>query len=148
MNTSIRERILQALMARLQPVAQVYGAGVYRSPTVALTRAQCPALVVFPESEAIKERSNTLVTRELLIRVVALAREAPPDPPEVLVDQLITAAHAAFFSPDTTLGGLALAVHEVGSEWDIEDADATAVSIAARYLVTYRTARNDLTVNP
>ncbi|CAK0758542.1 conserved hypothetical protein [Gammaproteobacteria bacterium] len=148
MSTSIRERILQAVMVRLQPVAQAFGAGLYRSPVIALTRAQCPALVVFPESEVIKERNNTLVTRELLIRVVALARESPPDPPEILVDRLITAAHAAFFMPDTTLGGLALAVHEVGSEWDIEDADATAVSMVSKYLVTYRTARDDLTFSP
>ena len=147
MTASVRERIIQALIARLQPGAQAHGAGVYRSPTVALIRDQCPALVVFPESEAIKERSNTLVTRELLIRVVALARGTPTDPTESYVDQLVSSAHAAFFSPDTTLGGLAIAIHDAGSEWDIEDADATAVSMITRYLVTYRTSRNDLTVS-
>jgi hypothetical protein len=54
------------------------GATLHRSPTVAISREQCPALVVFPESESITERANDRVTRELIVRLVALARAVPP----------------------------------------------------------------------
>ncbi len=65
---SIRERILQALVARLNPVATDQAASVWRTPSVAITRDQCPALVVFPESESLAERANDRITRELTVR--------------------------------------------------------------------------------
>ena len=71
---SIREQILLAVLAAVRPHVQSLGATLHRSPTVAISREQCPALVVFPESEAITERANDRVTRELTVRVVALAR--------------------------------------------------------------------------
>jgi len=51
---------------------------VWRTPSVAITRDQCPALVVFPESESLAERANDRVTRELTVRITALARAVPP----------------------------------------------------------------------
>jgi hypothetical protein len=79
---SIREQILLAVMAAVRPAALTLGATVHRSPTVAITREQCPALVVFPETDAITERANDRVTRELTVRIVALARAVPPVVPE------------------------------------------------------------------
>ena len=105
---SIREQILLALLAAVRPAVTALGATLHRSPTVAITREQCPALVVFPESEAITERANDRVTRELTVRLVALARAVPPVAPETAADQLLTAAHAALLA-DGNLGGLALA---------------------------------------
>ena len=75
---SIREQILLAVLAAVRPHAQSFGATLHRSPTVAISREQCPALVVFPESESITERANDRVTRALTVRVVALARAGPP----------------------------------------------------------------------
>ena len=69
---SIRERILLAVMAAVRPSVEALGATLHRSPTVAISREQCPALVVFPETEAITERANDRVTRELTVRLVAL----------------------------------------------------------------------------
>ena len=140
---SIREQILLAVMAAVRPAAEALGATLHRSPTVALTREQCPALVVFPEAEQITARANDRVTRQLVIRVVALARAVAPAVPETQADRLLTAAHAALLA-DPNLGGLALAVDELDTEWDTEDADAPAAALPARYRITYRTRVQDL----
>jgi hypothetical protein len=144
-DTSIRERILLAVLAAARPAAEGLGATLHRSPTLAITREQCPALVLFPESEAIAERANDLVTRELTIRLVALARAVPPASPETEADRLLTAAHRALMA-DGNLGGLALGIREQDCEWEVEDADAVAAAIPARYRITYRTLANDLSI--
>lgn len=142
-DTSIRERILLAVMAAVRPSAEGLGATLHRSPTVAISREQCPALVVFPESETITERANDRVMRELTVRLVALARAVPPAAPETEADRLLTAAHAALMT-DANLGGLALGIREQEVEWEVEDADAVAAAIPARYRITYRTLARDL----
>lgn len=140
---SIREQILLAIVAALRIPTQQHGATLHRSPAVAILRSQCPALVVFPETDVITERANDRVTRDLTIRLTALARTVPPVSPETAADQLLTAAHQVLMA-DTNLGGLALGVREMDTEWDIEDADAIAAAIPSRYRITYRTLAADL----
>lgn len=140
---SIREQILLAVVAALRASATSLGATLHRSPTVAISREQCPALVVFPEAEAVTERANDRVTRELTLRITALARAIAPSAPETEADQLLTAAHAALMA-DVNLGGLALGIREIECEWEVEDADAVAAAIPARYCITYRTLAADL----
>ena len=140
---SIREQILLAVLDAVRTPVETLGATLHRSPTVAISREQCPALVVFPESEQITERANDRVTRELTIRVVALARAVPPAVPETEADRLLTAAHAAMLA-DRNLGGLCLGIREQDCEWEVEDADSVAASIPARYAITYRTLDTDL----
>lgn len=140
---SIREQILLAVLAAIRSAADRLGATLHRSLTVALSREQCPALVVFPESEAITARANSRVTRDLVIRVVALARAVPPAMAETEADRLLTAAHAALMS-DPNLGGLALALHEQDCEWEVDEADAVVAAMSARYRITYRTLARDL----
>lgn len=140
---SIREQILLAVLDAVRPSALALGATLHRSPTVAIAREQWPALVIFPESEQITERANDRVTRVLIVRLVALARAVPPAMPETQADLILTAAHAALMA-DRNLGGLALGIHEQECEWDIEDADAVAAAIPARYAITYRTLDTDL----
>lgn len=142
-DNSIREQILLAVLATVRPQITALGATLHRSPTVALTREQCPALVVFPETETITERANDRVTRELTVRITALARAVPPAEPETAADALLTAAHAALMA-DGNLGGLALGIRELDCEWEVEDADAVAATIPARYRITYRTLAADL----
>lgn len=142
---SLRERILLAVLDAVRPPLQALGATVHRSPTVAITREQSPALVVFPESDAISERANDRVTRLLTIRLVALARAVPPAIPESEADRLLTAAHAALMR-DGTLGELALGIREQDGEFEIEDADDLVVALPARYAITYRTLAHDLSI--
>ena len=140
---SIREQILLAVLDAVRTPVESLGATLHRAPTVAISRELCPALVVFPESEQITERANDRVTRELTVRLVALARAVPPAMPETEADRLLAAAHAALLA-DRNLGGLALGIREMECEWDVEDADAVAASIPARYAITYRTLDTDL----
>jgi hypothetical protein len=140
---SIRERIVLAVQGAVRAPVEAFGATLHRSPTVAISREQSPALVVFPESDSITERANERVTRVLTLRIVAVARAVPPAIPETQADRLLTAAHAALMA-DVNLGGLALGIHEQDCEWDVEDADAVAASIPARYAITYRTLAKDL----
>jgi hypothetical protein len=142
--SSIRERLLQAVAARVAPAVAALGASTHRSPTVALTREQAPALAVFPESDRIRERPNDRVERELVIRLVAITRSVPPADPATAADALLVAAHAALFT-DPTFGGLALGLRELDAEWDLEDADASACAIPTRYELRYRTFAHDLT---
>ena len=145
MTQSIRERILQAIVGVLTPVATDQAATVWRTPSVSITRDQCPALVVFPESESLGDRANDRVTRELTVRITALARAVPPDIAETQADALLCAAHAVLMV-DTNLGGLALGVREVESEWEVDDADGVAASTSARYQISYRTLIADISI--
>ena len=145
MINSIRERILQALADRLARVAADHGASVHRSPTVAIEREHCPALVLFPELDQISERPNDRVVRQLTVKVVALARAVLPQTPEPQADALLVAAHAAIMA-DTNLGGLCTGIHEIDAEFDVEDADAEACTIPQRYRLTYRTLAADLSL--
>lgn len=141
---SLREQILQAVIGVLAPVAAAQSAIILRSPTTGIPREQSPALLVFPESDTITQRPNDRVERQLVVRVVALAREAGSDAPELIADRLLVAVHAALFA-NTNLGGLCMGISELDCEWDVEDADALAAAVPARYQITYRTLGHDLT---
>ncbi len=140
MTQSIREQLLQSLTSRLLPVALAQGAVCIRSPTLPVTREQSPALLLFPESDSIRDRPNDRVERELVIRLTALARG---DNAAQVADALLVSVHAALFS-DTNFAGLALGLKELDCEWDSEDADDGVVAIPARYQITYRTLATDL----
>jgi len=42
---------------------------------------------------------------------------------------------------------LCLGIREQDCEWEVEDADAVAATIPARYAITYRTLDTDLSTN-
>ena len=85
---SIREQIIQTVVARLTLVASAQGATIRRQPTVPTDRAQLPTLLVFPDSEAVR-RVNDRTERELVIRIVALAVGTATEIPEPMADRLI-----------------------------------------------------------
>jgi hypothetical protein len=140
---SLRERILQALMTLLQPVAQANGAALIRSPPVGIPREQSPALLLFPESDGIASRPNDRVERHLVLRMTALARDQGSESAFVIADRLLVAAHAALFA-NANFDDLALGLMELECEWESEGADAQAAAIPARYQITYRTLATDI----
>lgn len=145
-STSVREQILQAILTTITPTATALGASVWRSPTVALTREQCPALLLLPQSETLAERANDRVTRELTLRITVLVRSIPSvadKTPESLADHLLCAAHATMMG-DVTVGGLALSLRELESEWELDDADGVAYSLSTQYQIHYRTLVSDM----
>lgn len=136
---SIRELILRELVTRC--ATAVTPAPVLRFPTIPVTREASPALLLFVEGDTITAHANALVDRQLIVRLVALARG---DDAFDTADRLVVAAHAALMA-DTNLGGLALGLREIDCEWDAEDADAGAATTPARYEIRYRTLAADLT---
>lgn len=140
MSHSLREQLLQSLVSRLAPIASAQGAVLFRSPVHPVGREHSPALLMVPESDTIRDRPNDRVERELVVRITALSRG---DDATQVADALLVATHAELFA-DVTFGGLALGLKELDTEWDQEDADATACALPARYQITYRTFANDL----
>lgn len=145
MTQSVREQLIQSVAQILAPVAELQGAQVLRSPTSGVTREQSPAILIFPENDAVSPRINDRVERQLVLRMVAIAREKDGIAPETIADALLVASHAAVFA-NANLNGLCLGVKELDCEWDVEDADALAVSIPARYQFTYRTFVHDISI--
>ena len=145
MTQSVREQLIHAVAQILAPVAELQGAQVLRSPTTGITREQSPALLIFPESETVSPRINDRVERQLVLRMVAVARETAGTAPEAIADVLLVAAHATLFA-SANLAGLCLGIRELECEWDVEDADAAAAAIPARYQITYRTLASDISM--
>lgn len=139
---SLREQLIQAVVARLTPVAAVQGATLRRQPTVPTDRAHSPALLVYPEAETVR-RVNERCERELTLRLVSVSFGTGTEAPEPIADRLLTAAHLALFA-DVTLGGLALGLKELDCDWQQDDADMEATAIPARYQLTYRTLVSDI----
>ncbi|MCJ9707544.1 hypothetical protein LWS69_00665 [Bordetella hinzii] len=137
--SSIRERILRELVTRC--AAAVAPAPLLRFPTIPVTREASPVLLLFVEGDTVTAHANALVDRQLIVRLVALARG---DGAFDTADRLVVAAHAALMA-DTNLGGLALGLREIDCEWEAEDADGGAAAIPARYEIRYRTLAADLT---
>lgn len=137
--TSVRERIVRAVLARL--AAAIAPVPVLRQPTVPLPREASPALLLFTDGETLTARANLLVDRSLHLRLVAIARG---EDAFERTDALIVAAYTALMAePD--LGGLALGIHETDLDWDAEDADAGVVALPIRFDIQYRTSITDLT---
>lgn len=139
---SLREQLIQAVVAILTPVAVVQGATLRRQPTVPADRAHSPALLVYPEAETVR-RVNERCERELTLRLVVVSFGTETEAPEPIADRLLTAAHLALFA-DVTLGGLALGLKELDCDWQQDDADMEAAAIPARYQLTYRTLVSDI----
>ena len=72
---SVRERLLRAVLARLS--AAVAPVPVLRAPASPVRRDESPALLLFPETDAVIGHANALVDRALTFRLVAVARGIP-----------------------------------------------------------------------
>ena len=140
MPQSRREQIVREILARI--AAAVTPIVVLRQPVTAIPREKTPALVVTVESDTPVKRANDRMERELVVRLVALARD--PVDGFAVADDLVCRAHAALMN-DPTLGELSLGIAEMEADWQAEDADIEAVAIPATYRITYRTFVTDLT---
>lgn len=137
--TSVRERILREIVARV--TAAVAPMPVLRQSPLPVPRESSPSLLLFVEGDAITGHANHLADRTLTVRLVVVARGSNAFD---VVDTAMVSAHAALLA-DSNLGGLAIAVREIDCEWDVDDADAGAVALPARYDIRYRTHAADLT---
>lgn len=140
MPQSRREQIVREILARL--AVAVSPIAVLRQPTLAIPREHTPTMVVTVESDVPVKRANDRMERELVVRLVALARD--PVDGFAVADDLVCRAHTALMN-DPTLGELSLGIAEMEADWQAEDADIEAVAIPATYRITYRTLVTDLT---
>ncbi len=140
---SIREQIIQKIVAKLTPVAVLQGATIQRQPTIPTERSRLPELLIFPEMETV-QRINERSERELVLRVVALAIGTELEASEPIADRLLVAVHSALMT-DANLDGLIQNFNEIDCEWQQDDADMALAALPARYRITYRTLIHDLT---
>ncbi|MGH8569621.1 MAG: hypothetical protein ACREXU_16840 [Gammaproteobacteria bacterium] len=129
----MREQIVAAIAATLTGTPA--GSSVFRSRAIPITRELSPAIVVTPVSESTEAQIGSRSDRRLQVRVEVIARGAVPDS---VADATCVSAHSKILA-DTRLGGLCFDIEETASEWEIEDADLDAVSVATTYTVVYRT---------
>ena len=136
---SHREQLIRAVMGVW--ATAIAPTRVLRQPVVAIPREQTPALVVSVTSDTPVRRANDRMERELVLRLVAYARDQMDG--YVVADDLLCKAHLALLT-ELTLGGLALSITEQEADYQIEDADVDAVAIPATYRITYRTLVSDI----
>ncbi len=139
MPQSRREQIIRNVITRCQ--AAISPTAVLRQPTIAIPREQTPVLLVAVHSDAPVTRSNDRMERELVMRILAHARD--PTDGYAVADDLLCRAHLALLA-DSTLGGLALSLAEMEVDYQMEDADVEAIAIPAIYRITYRTLVSDI----
>jgi hypothetical protein len=136
-----REQILAQIATTLADTAGV-GGRVYRSRTAALARAESPAIIVEPVTDACQQfTSLPKLDWTLRVRIVVTVRS---DSVHTDADLVINSMHSKLMA-DLTLGGLSIDVQPSIVNFDFFDADKPAGVFSCEYEVLYRTAVADLT---
>lgn len=137
-----REQILSAIKAAVLPTAGV-GGRVYRSRVEPLARQESPAIVIEPTGDS-AEQNTSLPTLDwsLTVRVAVIVRGTVPDQ---LADPIVADMHSRIMA-DLSLGGVAIDVQPLGTDFEMMEADQAAGVISCNYLVRYRTSVADLSL--
>jgi hypothetical protein len=138
MSPSKSERILAAIERLLAGLPGV--TNVWRERFEPPSREECPCLIVFPESEP-HDQGPTLpvLSAELLVQMELSISGRPLS---TLADPIRVAVHARLMA-DRTLGGLSHDIRSMGAGWDGASGEIGIVRL--RYVVKFRTAKDDLT---
>lgn len=146
MADSIRERIIQEVITRLEGTAGIDGR-VFRSRSQAAARGEMPAIVVMPMKDpADRVISICKVDRFLTLRLAVIVRG---DVPDKEADPVLQSAHKLLMPAlpsgalDVTLGGLVLDISQAGDSFEFAFKEGVVVS---DYLIQYRHAEGDLAV--
>ena len=141
MPDTIRERCVQALMARLQSITGFPGLAVLRQPDQEIETY--PALALFEGDQTEDDSFSQVLMRDLEIRVEAWVEAASPTLARQALEQL-SAEVEQKFDADVTLGGLAFDLVRGGEQTEM--AQDGSVSVAAgliTYTLRYQTRRGD-----
>ena len=138
--TTRRERILAAVRTALTGTTGV-STRIYRSRVEPMARAESPAIVVEPVSDA-AEQNTSLPTLDwsLTVRVAVIVRGAIPDQ---VADPIIESLHSKLMA-DLTLGGYAIDIQPQSVNFEMVEADQPAGVISCDYLIRYRTSVTNL----
>ena len=143
---SIREQIIQAVVAALDGSGKPAGLTVHRYRTRPLEKDDLPAQVVYPAgtggavAETVRLYGGTNdVLRELRVRIESRVMGAQPDQ---LLDPLYIWAVKAVMS-DPTLGGLAHEIREEATSFDAVEFEQPVGASATDIIVEYVTSQDD-----
>ena len=138
--TTKREQILSQIATTLAPTAGVSGR-VYRSRVTAAARAESPMIVIEPVTDAARQLTSLpKLDWRMRVRVTVVVRSQTPDTD---ADSIIESMHSLLMS-DLTVGGYAIDIQPVLTEFQFLDADQPAGVISNEYDVLYRTAVDNL----
>ena len=139
--TTKRENILAAIRTALTDTVGV-GTRIYRTRVDPLARAESPAIIVQPIRD-VAAQNTSLPTLDwtMTVRITVIERS---DVPDQAADDTIESLHAKVMS-DLTLGGYAIDVQPVRTEFEFIEADKPAALISCEFEVRYRTEVDDLT---
>lgn len=141
--TTKRENILAQIATTLASTAGVNGR-VYRSRVTALARGESPALIIEPVSDTAQQiTSLPKLDWTLRVRVVVVVRSSTPDTD---ADTVVESLHSKIMA-DLTLGGYAIDIQPVLSNFDYLDADQPAGIVSNEFEILYRTSVGDLTTS-
>ena len=139
--TTRRENILASIKTTLADTTGV-GTRIYRSRVEPLSRGESPAIVIEPISDdADQNTSMPTLDWTLRIRVSVIERSSIPDQ---AADDTIESLHSKIMS-DLTVGGYAIDVQPVRTEFEFIEADQPLGVISNEYEIRYRTEVADLT---
>ena len=139
--TTKRENILATIKTTLADTTGV-DTRIYRSRVEPLSRGESPAIVIEPISDdADQNTSMPTLDWTLRIRVSVIERATIPDQ---AADDTIESLHSKIMS-DLTVGGYAIDVQPVRTEFEFIEADQPLGIISNEYEIRYRTKVADLT---
>ena len=138
--TTKREQILAQIATTLASTDGVSGR-VYRSRVTAAARSESPMIVIEPITDAARQLTSLpKLDWRMRVRVTVVVRSQTPDTD---ADSVIESMHSKIMA-DLTLGGYAIDVQPVLTEFQFLDADQPAGVISNEYDVLYRTEVSDL----
>ena len=139
--TTKRENILAQIKTTLANTTGV-STRIYRSRVEPLSRGESPAIVIEPISDdADQNTSMPTLDWTLRIRVSVIERASIPDQE---ADDTIESLHSKIMS-DLTVGGYAIDVQPVRTEFEFIEADEPLGVISNEFEIRYRTHVADLT---
>lgn len=136
---TVREQIMQAVLAALDGVGKPAGLNVFRYRTRPLTEEEYPALVVYNGTEQVDRVGNhrgSLVRRELGLRIEG---RTIGDTPDVDLDPILAWVTQALIAAPSLPGNLAITTEEDSTEWEHEEAEVGYSVARMLYRVTYST---------
>ena len=147
--SSIREQIVDRIVALLEASGAPAGLAIHRERSRPIEDDSLPALVVYCEDEEPKSTDkqtfrSPLVERSLRLIVEARARATGGLAPDQALDPLLVWT-AQQILQNETIGGLAIGATEGKTNWITKEADVVVAAAIANYHIRYRTARTDPT---
>ena len=139
--TTKRENILAAVKTALTGTAGV-GARIYRTRVDPVARAESPAIIIQPIRDVpTQNASHVTLDWTLTVRVTVIERA---DIPDQAADDTVESLHSNIMS-DLTLGGYAIDIQPIRTEFQFIEADKPSALISCEYEIRYRTEVDDLT---